>query len=262
MPPHWTEKLFVEESSLFRTTIEARQKTQTEVTGLIELFNKHEVPENGLILDLACGIGRISIPLAKNGYNVVGIDLSPLYIKRATEYAEEEGVSDNTRFIAGDMRTVSTVLSEYVDSFDAVLNMWTSMGYWDETTDSNILRGSLRLTKLRSCFIMHTVSRDGLIKRFHPRSFSTNEEGLLVLIEQEFNLETSRMINHWTYYKREGEDLRYLKRVEINHRVYALHELKKQFQDSGWSYIESYGGFDMRPLTSDTFSLIIIARKQ
>ena len=263
MPTHWTEKLFIEDSDLFRASIEARfEKTQEEIDGLIELFNENEIPKGGLILDLACGIGRIAIPLAKNGYNVIGFDISPSYIQRAIDYAETERVSDKTRFIIGDMREVATELAEYIDGFDAILNMWTSMGYWDEETDRDILKQSLILTKPGGFFIMRTANRDSIIKRFQAKDFSIGKDGLVVLMERELDLETSRMINFWSYYRKEGEDLRFLNRMEINHRVYSLHELKEQFHDTGWEYLVSYGGFDQRPLSSDTFSMIIVAQRR
>ena len=261
MPPHWTEKIFIEDPDLFRASIEARfEKTQDEINCLIDLFNQNNVPNDGLILDLACGIGRISIPLAENGYNVVGIDISPSYIQRANEYAKKDGVSDKTRFVIGDMRKVASILSD-ISRFDAIVNMWTSMGYWDEETDLNILRQSLTLTKPDGLFVMHTANRDTLIKRFQTRDFSCGDDGLVVLMERELDLESSRMINFWSYYRREGEDLRFLNRMEINHRVYSLHELMDQFQDAGWKVLGSYGGFDQQTLSSDTFNMIIVAQR-
>jgi SAM-dependent methyltransferase len=261
MPTHWTEKLFIEDPDLFRASIEARfERTQDEINCLIDLFNQNNVPKDGLILDLACGIGRISIPLAENGYNVIGIDISPSYIQKAKEYAKENGVSDNTRFVIGDMRKVASELSD-ISGFDAIVNMWTSMGYWDEETDLNILRQSLTLTKPEGLFVMHTANRDTLIRRFQARDFSFGADGLVVLMERELDLESSRMINFWSYYRREGEDLRFLNRMEINHRVYSLHELRDQFQDAGWKVLESYGGFDQQPLSSDTFNMIIVAQR-
>jgi SAM-dependent methyltransferase len=261
MPTHWTEKLFIEDPDLFRASIEARfERTHDEINCLIDLFNQNNVPRDGLILDLACGIGRISIPLAENGYNVVGLDISPSYIQRANEYAIEDGVSDNTRFVIGDMRKLASILSDYA-GFDAIVNMWTSMGYWDEETDLNILRQSLILTKPGGLFVMHTANRDTLIRRFQARDFSFGDDGLVVLMERELDLESSRMINFWSYYRREGEDLRFLNRMEINHRVYSLHELKDQFQDAGWKVLESYGGFEQQPLSTDTFNMIIVAQR-
>jgi SAM-dependent methyltransferase len=209
MSNHWTEKIFIEDPDLFRASIEARfEKTQDEINCLIDLFNQNNVPKDGLILDLACGIGRISIPLAENGYNVVGIDISPSYIQRANEYAKEDGVSDNTRFVIGDMRKVASELSD-ISGFDAIVNMWTSMGYWDEETDLNILRQSLTLTKPDGLFVMHTANRDTLIRRFQARDFSFGDDGLVVLMERELDLESSRMINFWSYYRKESEDLRF-----------------------------------------------------
>jgi SAM-dependent methyltransferase len=262
MSKHWTEKLFIEDSDLFRATIEERfEKTDAEVEGLLELFDEYGVPEGGLVLDLACGIGRISIPLAKNGFNVLGIDISPPYIQRAREYAEEEGVSEKIRFIVGDMREVATLLKDYAEGLDATVNMWTSMGYWDEETDRSILTQSLSLTKPGGVFIIHTVNRDSLVKKFQARDFVYGEDGLILLMERRLDLETSRMINFWSYYKEDGEDLRFLNKMEINHRVYSLHELKKQFQDTGWKYLSSYGGFDLKPLTTDIFSMIVVAQR-
>ena len=261
MPTHWTEKIFIEDPDLFRASIEARfEKTQDEINCLIDIFNQNNVPKDGLILDLACGIGRISIPLVKNGYKVVGIDISPSYIQKAIEYAKTENVSDKTHFIVGDMRKVASELSES-SGFDAIVNMWTSMGYWDEETDLNILKQSLTLSKPGGLFVMHTANRDTLIRRFQARDFSFGDDGLVVLMERELDIESSRMINFWSYYRQEGEDLRFLNRMEINHRVYSPHELRNQFEDAGWKVLESFGGFDQQPLTSDTFNMIIVARR-
>ncbi|MCW4012864.1 MAG: class I SAM-dependent methyltransferase [Candidatus Bathyarchaeota archaeon] len=254
--------MFVAEPDLFRASLEARiEKTPEEIEGLVTIFNEYGVPDGGLVLDLACGIGRVSVPLAKLGYTVVGVDLSPSYIGFAKDYAEREGVSDRTRFIVGDMREVEKVLSEYLEAFDIVINMWTSMGYWDEETDLRILRQCLSLTKASGFFLMHTANRDNLVRRFQAHDFSISDDGIVMLMERELDLETSRMINFWSYYRKEGEDLRFLDRLEVNHRIYSLHELKEQFIDAGWRFIAVYGGLNQRKLTIDTFSMVLVAQK-
>lgn len=262
MPKHWTEKLFIDDSELFEAVIENRfEKTGREIDALMGLFNEYKVPESGYILDLACGIGRIAIPLAKKGYNVVGIDISESYLEKATKYAEKEGVSDKTSFIKGDMRNLITILDHPPNHFDAVLNMWTSIGYWDEETDRSILRQSLALTNTGGVFIIHMANRDYLVKNFTEKDFEVINENLVILRERCLDLENSRIINYWTYYSKDGEDLRFLNRMEINHRLYSMHELKKLFQSAEWSYLNSYGGFELEKLTTDHFSMIMIAQK-
>ena len=44
------------------------------------------------ILDLGCGHGRLSIPLARLGHNVVGIDTNAIALSRARMHAEHEGL--------------------------------------------------------------------------------------------------------------------------------------------------------------------------
>ena len=71
MGKHWTEKLYIDEANLFRETLEERKKTtEIEIEGLLNIFHEYKVPKNASILDLACGIGRHSVPLAKKGYKV------------------------------------------------------------------------------------------------------------------------------------------------------------------------------------------------
>ena len=41
------------------------------------------------MLDLACGFGRHSLEFAKRGYDVTGIDITPVYIDYANEQAKK-----------------------------------------------------------------------------------------------------------------------------------------------------------------------------
>ena len=54
------------------------------------------------VLELACGTGRVAIPIARQGVRVVGLDLSPAMLARARE--KSVGL-DNVRWVEGDMRS-------------------------------------------------------------------------------------------------------------------------------------------------------------
>lgn len=69
------------------------------------------------ILDLGCHTGRLSIPLARAGHQVTGIDSSRFHVKRAEHHAKEAGVS--CRFLAGD--AFRFVEHQAEESFDLVL---------------------------------------------------------------------------------------------------------------------------------------------
>ena len=130
---HWTHRLFVDNAHLYLPFLEqARGRAEQEVNALSALFAECGVPNNGRVLDVACGIGRHSVPLAKRGYRVTGIDISPLYIDKAGEYATNEAV--NARFMVGDALDVGKLLSEE-PPFDACINMFTSHSYYGRQGD-------------------------------------------------------------------------------------------------------------------------------
>jgi len=99
-----------------------KDRDYSEAQGFMDnLTNYLNLPDNGKILDLACGKGRHSVYLNKLGYDVTGVDLSEQSINYAKQYE-----NDTLKFKVHDM---SKPLN---DKFDAVFNLFTSFGYFDD----------------------------------------------------------------------------------------------------------------------------------
>ena len=72
------------------------------VTEDIEFYVEEARTAGGTVVELACGTGRISVPVAKAGVPVIGIDASAGMLEVAREYAAAEGVELDLRL--GDLR--------------------------------------------------------------------------------------------------------------------------------------------------------------
>jgi len=83
------------------------------------------LPEEAKILDLACGKGRHSIYLNQLGYDVTGTDLSENSIAEASKSSNEK-----LHFKVHDMRL------PFEEKYDAVFNLFTSFGYFDNDEDN------------------------------------------------------------------------------------------------------------------------------
>ena len=96
----------------------SEEKTKEELK-LISKYLSHGIE----ILDVACGYGRLTIPLAKQKYNIKGVDISHELIKGAKAFSKQENIK--VEFKKGDMRSLP-----YSNcSFDLILWFWTSFSH-------------------------------------------------------------------------------------------------------------------------------------
>ncbi len=57
------------------------------------LLNRNGVDQNAILLDLACGTGSLTVELAKYGYDMIGVDMSPMMLSQAQDKMYENELS-------------------------------------------------------------------------------------------------------------------------------------------------------------------------
>ena len=69
-------------------------------------FYKKWLPKNKekRILELCCGTGRLTIPIAEEGYAICGVDFTPSMLEKAKAKAAKKGLK--IKFIEADIRTL------------------------------------------------------------------------------------------------------------------------------------------------------------
>jgi len=113
------------------------------------------------ILDLGCGTGGHAVPLARRGYDVVGMDRSPGMLAAARAKAEAAHVASRITFVPGDVTCASNVAP-----CDAALMMFAVLGYQASLRDlsealrstrSNLRAGGLLLFDVWHAPAIHRV---------------------------------------------------------------------------------------------------------
>lgn len=264
----WTYTLYVEHPELYLPFLESlKAQAKEEVVGLCGLFKAQEVPSNAKILDVSCGIGRHSINLVKLGYEVIGYDPSPLYIKKAKAWAERElsrQELSKIRLYQGDTKRILDVLQENGEkAFQVIISMFNSLGCIGEEEDRALLRDVASLASEGAVLITETENRDWRLKNFQPYiSYEFNE--LIIHESWKFNQQSSIFESRSRFYKKSiNDDLSLLLDLkDRNLRLYSLHELIDIFRASGWKYIRSHGSIrTLEPSTNDTPDLVMVCRK-
>ena len=98
-----------------------------------------EISSKDIVFDLYCGIGTISIFMAKSAKEVYGVEIVEQAIDMAKENAKINNI-ENTHFIAGDTENVLTDLIENQKIYPNIIMVDPPRRGLDNTTINNILK--------------------------------------------------------------------------------------------------------------------------
>ncbi len=255
----WAKKMFVDRADLFLKIMNPRwARTELLVDGMVKILKDYGI-EKGRILDLFCGNGRVSVTFARKGFSAVGVDVSPIFIDDAISRAKALGVSESVKFVQGDARKLLELLPE-AGYFDAVVNAWTSIGFFGRNDDLSIFRQARRLTREGGLlFIAEASHRDYANLRFGPSLF-TQYEDTVVLENPVWNTLTSRLKNVWSFYAKEGDDLKFIDRIGFDIYIYSASELASLLQEAGWETLAAYGSLATQQPFTPLTAMNLVAR--
>jgi ubiquinone/menaquinone biosynthesis C-methylase UbiE len=113
--------------SLYGPIAEFYDPWSRSVTEDIGFYVDHALASGGPVVELAVGTGRIAVPIAEAGVEVIGVDSSPEMLAVARAAAETAGVSERLDLRVGDLREppVSERVSLAICPFRSLLHMKT-----------------------------------------------------------------------------------------------------------------------------------------
>jgi 2-polyprenyl-3-methyl-5-hydroxy-6-metoxy-1,4-benzoquinol methylase len=245
VPSDWYEGAFEEEWLDEIALRIPEERTRNEVDFVVERL---ELEPGARILDIACGHGRHSLELARRGFDVTGIDLSPRSIALAREAAERDGL--DATFEVRDARDL-----EFDGEFDVAVNLFTSaLGYFqDEADNQRVLDGAARALRPGGSFLVDTINLLSLARAFQALDWQEYESGTLILERRAFDFRLARSPSNWTFVRPDGS------RNTVSHslRVYAPHELIAMLEAAGLQVVGSWGDWDGAEIGFDNWRLIL-----
>jgi SAM-dependent methyltransferase len=217
---------------------------------------KREVPfilkalktKNGAqLLDLCCGAGRHTRVFAKAGMNVTGLDLSHDLLEAARAIPHPRA-----RFVEADMRALPFAGA----SFDAVVNLFTSFGYFEKESDNQkVLSEVARVLKPGAPFLMDYLNVELTLANLVRHSIRECGEAC-VDERRSYDPRRKRLnkISRWTC---EGETC--IRRESV--RAYKRAELHEMLRHAGLMPIKDFGDLSGAAFKAKkTPRLVILAR--
>jgi ubiquinone/menaquinone biosynthesis C-methylase UbiE len=205
-------------------------------------------PEGGDVLDAPCGFGRHSIPLARAGFRVTGADRSRVLLDDARRRSQGERWP---KWVHADYRELP--LPD--ESFDLVVNLFSSLGYLGDDEDTRALAELRRVLRQDGRLVVETMHRDRLVRVFAEQDWRLLGEGLLLLEQRTFDPASGVVQMTQTFVPADGT--RESRTMSL--RLYTATELLAMLDRAGFSEARCHGGFDGEPFATDT-RLVIVAR--
>jgi SAM-dependent methyltransferase len=199
------------------------------------------LPEKAKVLDLACGKGRHSIYLNQLGYEVVGADLSENSIAEANKNQNE-----TLHFQVHDMREA------FEDKFDAIFNLFTSFGYFENDEDN--------LTTLKAMKESLTEYGFAVIDFMNVNQVVNNLVTDEVKTVDDIDFHIKRYVSEGHIYKEidfedQGEKFHFTEKV----KALTLKDFEELMEEAGIYLLDIFGDYKLKKFhKTDSERLIMI----
>jgi SAM-dependent methyltransferase len=215
----------------------------------VEFLWKHlRLSPGARVLDVPCGAGRLSVPLAVRGAAVTGIDISPAFIDAAREAATEARVS--ATFSGGDMRELPS------RAFDAVFCFGNSFGYLDDAGNEAFLEAVAASLVAGGRFALDFgQTAESVYPRLEARQ-EAEMAGFRFIEETRLDPVASRVENVFEFSK-DGRSERKL----ASQRVYLVGDVVRMLARVGLETRDIFGSTDGEPFALSAQRLLLVAEK-
>jgi SAM-dependent methyltransferase len=218
------------------------------------------------VLEVACGSGRVLVPLARAGLQVVGVDLSPPMLALARSKLEAAGLSAD--LVEADMRSFRLPQT----NFDLAIVAVKSFAYLTESADQlaclRTIFAHLRPGGVLAIDLMHPrldwlsaapgSMRDDLLQHVPERGMTLSR--IESVVETDFARQVRVIRSIYESVDDTGHvvDKRF---VEWSYRWLHRFEAEHLLERAGFAVTSVYGGYQREPLTSDSRTMLFLARK-
>lgn len=229
-------------------------------TDLADLqFYKRWLPKNkdARILELCCGTGRLTLPIAKDGYDITGVDFTPSMLEQAKVKASKEGLE--VEFIEADIITLD--LQEKYDlifiPFNSIHHLYTNEDLFKALNGvkDHLKEGGLFLL---DCFNPNIQLLANGEEEHKKVAEYTIEDGREILINEIMQYENATQINRieWHFFiNGEFDSIQ-----NLNMRMFFPQELDAYLVSNGFDIIHKFGSFEEEAFNSDSEKQIFVCQ--
>ena len=218
-------------------------------------IRSNEVSKSSLVLDLACGTGKITFALRRRGYDMTGIDLSEEMLSLAKDICYDKEIND-ILWLCQDMREF-----ELYGTVDACVCCLDSINYLTRLSDVKKCLSLVHNYLIpNGIFIFDINTPFRFEKIYGDNDYILENDGSLLAWHNEYN-EKSKLCKFYLSIFEENQDGSYERYDEIQkEKCYSMKQIKSALMECGFEIIKVYGDLDNKDADDTDEKWYFVAR--
>ena len=213
---------------------------------LCALIKENEKTKTSLVLDLACGTGKLTFMLRERGYDMTGVDLSAEMLSEAQDYAHEHEIND-VLFLCQDMRSF-----ELYGTVDACVSTLDSINYLTKLSDVEKCFKLVHNYLIPDGIFIFDMNTPHRFKNVYAQNdFVLENDTSLLAWQNDYN-EKTKICRFYLSIFEENKDGTYDRYNEVQaERSYSKKQIESLLKKCGFELLATYGDTDKKE-PSDT----------
>jgi len=202
------------------------------------------------ILDLGCGYGRLTVPLAKKGVQIDGVDSAKHLLEIGNKVIGESGLTCN--LYEQDIRYL-----ELGASYDIIISIGHSIGFYDTDDEDQLIFQRVADHLIQDgYFILEIHNRDAYISKLQPKEITLQTDDICMQLERTYNMSQGKGRYHFSW-NEHNEAFN----ASLDFRIYTITEVVSMLKKVGLE-VFNITGMDGNDLSLNSDTVIIYAQKK
>ncbi len=220
-------------------------------SALVSLLRSTTDSEIKKVADIPCGWGRHDGTFREGGLDVYGVDIESDFIAKAQRrYPEFQD-----RYVVADMRRTGLEPG----SFDAVLNLFTSFGYFDYNGNMQTLHEFNRLLRRGGFLIMDLPNREAAVKYMRPIFANFASDSLVRLARN--RIEGEYWVVDEEFLEKKYSTYQIVWHATKQMMFFSIEKLDEMLRQAGFAIAQIFKSLTFEFPDDDTQQITVAARK-
>ncbi len=228
----------------------------------VSLYHNYAEMCSGPLLELACGSGRLLVPLASEGYELTGVDSSRSMLDLAQHALEEAGVAEQCTLVQESMSNMHlgrkfSLAYLALGSFAHVYNR-KEQRQTLATVHDHLTLGSRFILDISNADVRYIEQLSGQV--LHQGTWKCEDGSFLSHFVSPASSQSKHLLELTHFYDQHKQGDAVHRTVTTTHLyLFDKNEVELLLEEAGFEIIDVFGDYEMSPFELDSPRMIFIA---